>query len=96
MEGELCDYMAAAEIGASADPLPEFKLLVIPARRWARFTHRGHISSIRNTIGAIFEYGLSGAGLKQDEGVSFLEYYGPDFDAATGTGTVEIWIGLKD
>ncbi|HZY69184.1 MAG TPA: AraC family transcriptional regulator [Devosia sp.] len=96
MSGELCDYMAAAEIASSAELLPEFKTLTLPARRWARFSHRGHISQIRSTITAIYDYGLSNAGLEQDEGVSFVEYYGPDFDPRTGQGTVEIWIGLKD
>ncbi len=96
MEGDLCDYMAAAEIGTSAEPLPDLAVLTLPARRWARFSHRGHISAIRGTIAAIFDYGLSRAGLVQDDELSFVEYYGPDFDPVTGRGKVEIWIGLKD
>lgn len=96
MEGELCDYLAGTEIGVSAEVLPELKVLTLPARRWARFRHEGHISTIRGTIAAIFDYGLSRAGLVQDDEMSFAEYYGPDFDAMAGTGTVEIWIGLKD
>ncbi len=96
MDGELCDYMAAAEISPSADPLPEFKTLTVPERRWARFPHHGHISQIRATIAAIYDYGLGRAGLEQADGISFVEYYGPDFDPRTGRGTVEIWIGLKD
>jgi AraC family transcriptional regulator len=96
MDGELCDYMAGTEISARADALPELKLLTLPARRWAKFAHRGHISTIRGTISAIYDYGLSRAGLVQDDELSFVEFYGPDYDAATGTGTIEIWIGLKD
>jgi AraC family transcriptional regulator len=96
MEGELCDYMAATEIAPTAEPLTDLRVLTLPARRWARFRHQGHISTIRGTIAAIFDYGLSRAGLTQDEELSFVEYYGPDFDAASGKGTVEIWIGLKD
>jgi len=96
MDGDLCDYMAAAEIGPAAEPLPEFQVLLIPARRWARFPHAGHVSAIRGTIAAIFDHGLVDAGLEQEEDLSFVEYYGPDFDPQTGLGTVEIWIGLKD
>lgn len=96
MEGELCDYMAGTEIAPGTDVLPELKVLTLPARRWARFQHQGHISTIRGTIAAIFDYGLGRVGLVQDEEMSFVEYYGPDFDPMAGTGTVEIWIGLKD
>ena len=31
----------------------------------------------------------------QAEDVSFIEYYGPDFNPLSGLGTCEIWIGLK-
>ena len=32
----------------------------------------------------------------QAEQINFVEYYGPDFNAAAGLGTCEIWIGLAD
>ena len=67
-----------------------------PARRWARFTHEGHISAIRSTIRAIYDGWLSTSGERQAEVVSFVEYYGQDFNPVTGLGTVEIWIGLED
>jgi AraC family transcriptional regulator len=66
-----------------------------PARRWARFRHHGHVSSIRSTIRAIYDTWLPGSGETQAEDVSFIEYYGPDFNPMTGQGTCEIWIGLK-
>jgi AraC family transcriptional regulator len=96
MDGDLCDYMAAVELRPNAEPLPEFKTLVVPARRWARFAHRGHVSAMRSTIAAIYDYGLARAGLEQDGGMSFVEYYGLDFDGHTGMGTIEIWIGLTN
>lgn len=91
-----CHYMAGVELTVSADVPPEFRELRAPARRWARFAHRGHISTIRSTIRAVYDQWLPASGRTQAEDTSFIEYYGPDFNPLDGTGTVEIWIGLDD
>lgn len=91
-----CEYMCGLEIGPTAELPPEFKLLDLPARRYARLAHRGHISTIRSTIQAIYGDWLPNSGYRQADGVSFIEYYGPDFNPVTGLGTCEIWIGLAD
>jgi AraC family transcriptional regulator len=90
-----CEYMAGVEVKAGADLPAEFKLVELPAGRYARISHTGHISTIRSTIQAIYEQWLPQSGLQQADGPSFVEYYGPDFNPATGLGTIEIWIGLK-
>lgn len=91
-----CDYMAGVELAPGA-PVPDgFREMRAPARRWARFSHRGHVSTIRSTIRGIYDSWLPTSGETQAEDVSFVEYYGPDFSAMTGTGTCEIWIGLRD
>lgn len=95
-DGNFCTYMCGMEITPSAELPPEFVAIDVPARRWARFPHQGHISTIRSTVGAIYEQWLPKSGEEQAEDVSFLEYYGPDFNGKTGYGTTEIWIGLKD
>ena len=95
-DGDYCTYMCGMEITPSAELPPEFVAIDVPARRWARFTHAGHISTIRSTIGAIYEQWLPKSAEEQAEDVSFLEYYGPSFDPRTGMGSTEIWIGLKD
>jgi AraC-like DNA-binding protein len=92
----LCDYMTAMEVTADADLPREFTALTVPPQRFARFRHGGHISTIRSTIGAIYESWLPGSGETQNQELSFLEYYGPDFNGQTGLGTIEIWIGLED
>lgn len=90
-----CDYLAGIELRPGAD-LPEGLTEVqAPARRWARFNHPGHVATIRSTIRAIYDQWLPGSGEQQADEVSFIEYYGPDFDPGTGRGTCEIWIGLK-
>ncbi len=95
-DAQFCTYLCGVEIGASAELPPEFVAIDVPARRWARFAHRGHISTIRSTIRAIYDGWLPDSGERQAEWASFVEYYGPDFNPLTGLGTVEIWIGLEE
>ena len=95
-DGYCCDYLCAQEIGPGAELPPEFTVLELPARRWARIAHSGHISTIRSTVYAIYDQWLPGSGERQAEGASFVGYYGPQFNAASGLGPCEIWIGLVD
>lgn len=95
-DGQFCTYLCGMEITPVAELPPEFVAIDTPARRWARFRHEGHISTIRATIRAIYDSWLSSSGERQAETASFVEYYGPDFNPVTGLGTVEIWIGLED
>lgn len=90
-----CDYLCALEVTDTSELPRAFRTVQVPARHWAAFQHRGHISTIRSTIRAIYAHGLVNARLTQAEGVSFIEYYGPDFDGRTGMGTCEIWIGVE-
>ncbi|HEY9010539.1 MAG TPA: AraC family transcriptional regulator [Devosia sp.] len=96
-ESDGFDYFAAAPLPAGAEPLPGLTTMTLPAGTYACFTHQGHISAIRETCGAVYETGLPALGREPDTAwFSFVEYYGPDFEPATGLGTVEIWVKLKD
>jgi AraC family transcriptional regulator len=91
------DYFAAAALPDGEEPLPGLTAMTIPAGTYARFAHEGHISTIRDTCGAVYETGIPALGREPDtDWFSFVEYYGPDFEPSTGTGTVEIWVKLKD
>ena len=91
------EYMSGMEVSETAELPREFKLITVPAQRYARLAHRGHITTIRSTIGAVFEEWLPRSGYRQKRAPwSFVEYYGPDFNGSTGLGTVEIWIALED
>lgn len=89
------DYTCGMEVSPGAELPPEFKLLRIPASRYARFPHKGHISTLRSTCQAIYEDWQPRSGLQPTDGISFMEYYGPDFNPVTGLGTVEIWVPLR-
>lgn len=97
--GEIADdrfeYVVALEMRAGAEAPPDLKLISVPALKWARFQHKGDLSTIRQTIGA-GEKWLTANGYEASEApYSFLEYYGPAFDGRSGSGDIEIWFGLK-
>lgn len=89
------DYIAGVQVRPDADLPREFASISIPARTWAKFTHKGHVSSISSTCAAIFGDWQPKMDFETGEGYSFLEYYGPDFDPKTGYGTMEIWVAVK-
>ena len=94
---EGCDdfeYFTAAEITGKGVLPSELEAVRFPAQRFARFRHRGHISTIRSTIGAIYETWPPGLGVMAGGSFSFIEYYGPDFNPVSGEGTIEIWIAV--
>jgi AraC family transcriptional regulator len=97
--GEIADnrfeYVVAMQMRPGAEPPADLERVALPPLKWARFTHGGDLSTIRQTIGAA-ERWLSEHGHEPSEAAySFLEYYGPAFDARSGSGDIEIWFGLK-
>lgn len=89
------DYIAGVEVSDFSDLPREFARVRIPAQRYAVFTHSEHISTIRRTIGAVWNQWLPQSGLKMADAPTF-ERYDAKFDPATGNGGLEIWIPVKD
>jgi AraC family transcriptional regulator len=93
------DYLAGAEV-ASFDRLPdEFARISVPAQQYAIFSHRDHVSKLKNTIDAIVKTWMPTAGARlatpRAGQPHMIEYYGEDFDPQTGLGCIEVWIPLK-
>jgi AraC family transcriptional regulator len=88
------EYMCGVEVSSFDDLPDEFSTVRIPARRYAVFTHRDHISTIRETHTAIWTKWLPESGHEVADAPDF-ERYGEDFDPKSGTGNVEIWIPLE-
>ena len=91
---ECFDYMCAIEKPADIEIPKGFKTLKTGELKIARFPHEGHVSKIQATCHDVFTRALPEAGLKMAGPISFLEYYGPDFNGMTGYGTVEIWVNV--
>jgi AraC family transcriptional regulator len=89
------DYIAGVEVSDFSDLPREFSRVRIPEQRYAVFTHRDHISSIRRTVNTIWNHWLPASGLKAADAPSF-ERYDENFDPLTGNGGLEIWVPVKE
>jgi AraC family transcriptional regulator len=85
------DYLCGIEVTDLASIPAGLVGLRIPPQKYAVFTHRDHISKIRNNFHAIFDQWLPNAGYKRAKAPVF-ERYDERFDPRTGLGVVEIWV----
>lgn len=88
------DYICGVEVPSFPSDPSEFRRLRIPPQTYAVFEHKGHVSGIAGTFRAIWEHGLSDAGLKASDGPLF-EKYGEPFNGMTGLGGFELWIPVR-
>jgi AraC family transcriptional regulator len=88
------DYLCGVAVTRFPAGPADFTRLRIPPQTYAVFEHRDHISTIAGTFKAIWETGLSSAGLHAIS-APLLERYDENFDGRTGLGGLEIWIPVK-
>ncbi len=89
------DYIAGVAVGDFDDLPPEFSRVRIARQRYAVFTHRGHISTLRKTVYTIWNKWLPASGLALADAPDF-ERYDDKFNGQTGMGNVEIWLPIKE
>jgi AraC family transcriptional regulator len=88
-------YLAGIEVADLSDIPREFTGIRLPPQPYAKFTHRGHITTIVSAAKAIWRDWLPGSGHTLGDMPDFLECYGEDFDPWTGSGGFEMWLPLK-
>ena len=88
------DYLAGVEVSGFSDLPAEFSRLRIPPQRYAIFTHREHVSTMRNVAVTIWTKWLPESGYEAVD-APYLEYYGEDFDGRTGMGGFQMWIPIR-
>ena len=89
------DYIAGVEVPDFSDLPREFSRVRIPQQKYAVFTHREHVATIRRTIDAIWNHWLPASGFKMADAPTF-ERYDDKFDPVTGNGGFEIWVPIKE
>ncbi len=89
------DYMCAVEVKEPHDLPQGLETLLLPAQKYAVFTHTGHIAGIRATMTAIWTQWFPSSGYQAVKAPA-LERYGPEFNPVTGMGGFEIWIPIQD
>jgi AraC family transcriptional regulator len=93
--GQGFDYLSGVEVKDGAKLPGELLTVRLPAREYAIFTHRDHVSAIGNTIDKIWNNWRPQSGLKVADAPSF-ERYTEEFNSQTGMGGMEIWIPLAE
>ncbi|MBO0860790.1 MAG: AraC family transcriptional regulator [Chloracidobacterium sp.] len=88
------DYMSGVEVKDTAGLPQEFQSLKTAAQKYAVFTHKEHIASIRATIAAIWGRWFPSSDYQAAAAPS-IERYGPEFNGATGLGGIEIWVPIE-
>ena len=94
-KGQSFQYLCGVEVDDLAGIPEEFGGIRIPAQRYAVFNHRDHVSTIQNTIGAIFDKWLPESGYNSTNSPAFFERYGDEFDPVGLTGGLEIWLPIE-
>lgn len=85
------DYIAGVEVADYSDLPRRFGRVRIPEQRYAVFTHRDHVASIRRTVNTIWNHWLPASGMQAADAPNF-ERYDENFDPRTGNGGFEIWV----
>jgi len=88
------DYMCGVAVTEDAVAPEGLTLLRIEPQLYAVFSHRDHISKIKDTWDAIFQEWCPSSGRKLTAAPQF-EVYDERFDPKTGNGVVEIWIPIE-
>lgn len=86
------EYMVAAETPAFVDE-DGWDRLILPASRYAVFTHAGPVAQIGNSWQAIFGQWAPTSGHALRETPTF-ERYGPAYDPVKAEGDTEIWVPI--
>jgi AraC family transcriptional regulator len=93
-------YVCGVEVSDLALVPAELYRLTVPACRQARFVHRGPVTALPETIDAVMTSWLPQSGLAIDpasrpEVPGLVEWYGANFDPATGRGDMEVRVPVK-
>jgi AraC family transcriptional regulator len=90
-----CNYTTGVHVSDLSGLPADFSHVSVPARRYAVFAHRDHVSTIASTIDAIWSKWLPRSGYEAAGAPDLIEVYGEEFDPRTGTGGIEIWLPIK-
>jgi AraC family transcriptional regulator len=94
------DYLSGIEVSSLSGLPSDFNHETIPAQGYVVFSHREHVSKLKETVNAIWQEWLPASGSVVAHTIpdapDMIEYYGENFDPHTGTGDIEIWIPVRE
>ncbi|MGE0044172.1 MAG: GyrI-like domain-containing protein [Hyphomonadaceae bacterium] len=87
------DYMTCVEVSRFNDMPEGFATIRLPERKYAVFTHRGHVAALPQAMRAIWTQWLPKSG-HQIADAPFFERYDQRFNPQTGEGEIELWLPI--
>ena len=88
------EYYAAVEV-AALKTLPQNMVSIeVPASIYAKFTHRGEVKNINNTVNYIYSSWLLQSGMRHTYGAD-LEFYGADYHPVSDESVIHYAIPIK-
>ena len=88
------DYFCAIEVTALTDIPEGMFAITTPASTYAKFTHKGEVKLIDNTINYIYSTWLPRSGRRHSYAAD-LEFYGPEYDANSTASVMHYAIPLQ-
>src|SRR5262249_1926566 len=88
------DYICGVAVSGFSHVPSAWSRLRIAPQKYAVFSHREHLSTIRSTWTTIWNKWLAESGHELVDAADF-ERYGEEFDSRTGLGGFEIWVPIK-
>jgi AraC family transcriptional regulator len=88
------DYLCGVEVSDFSALPAELSRLRISPQRYAVFSHREHVSTVRHTWNTIWNQWLPASGHVPADAPNF-ERYDEKFDPVSGMGGLEIWLPLS-
>ena len=87
-------YLCGMQLQKGAIAPQGLTALTVPAGNYAKFRCQVPITQMREEFNRVMCEWLPGSGYLLGDGPC-VEYYGPEFDPATGEGGFELWIPVK-
>jgi AraC family transcriptional regulator len=87
------DYLCGVEVSDFSGTPTDLAAIRIAAQKYAVFSHRDHVSTVRSTWKTIWNKWLPESGHDVIDAPDF-ERYGEEFDAMTGNGGLELWVPI--
>ncbi|ABB13049.1 AraC family transcriptional regulator [Burkholderia lata] len=88
------EYIAGVEVTSRDRLTAPLRCVELEPQRYAVFEHKGHISTLHQTIYSIWNGWLPTSGFKAVDAPEF-ERYSADYDPVTGAGVLEIWLPVE-
>ncbi len=88
-----CEYMCAVAVPSFDSLPPEMGRMRLLPQHYAVFQHSGHVGALHATWCRIIDEWLPQSGFVSAERPDF-ELYTESYDPATGTGGIEVWVGV--